>query len=214
MRLSDDKVTIDVLHTPLRFTIFTFIFVIIALFIFVFVLYDGRGFEIIPLLIGGAITDIVVGLWPIRLRLDGVGITYRRWLSRKTIAWNDLRYVSFEILPRPSNERLRDRIGDYSAYRDHFTDRNGHGIDRAAIADMMEMADLFSPFPHFRCRMTFMGDNPIVMKTERYDGPSVKEFRAAWQYVNSKQLSYNFEATMTRPHEQNLQGLPQLLKPL
>jgi len=78
----------------------------------------------------------------------------------------------------------------------------------------MTAVDLFSPLPPFQCSMTFMGDKVIVMKTERYDGPSVKEFRAAWEYVNSKQPFFNFELKMTKPHAQSSHGFPQLLKPV
>ena len=204
--MNRDQVTIDVFHAPLWLTISTLILTIIVMFCLATLPYVPEAFGIFLLMVGGAALVIIVGFWPTRLRLDASGITYRRWLPKKTIRWNDLTDVLFEILPPPDERDPRDLIGE------------GLGIARvhrhtdldAAIA----AAGLFSPIPSFQCSMTFSGDKVIVMKTERYDGPSAKEFWAALDYVNSRLEYFDFEIKMTRHRGERWKGPPQLLKPV
>ena len=203
MLAGPDMIRIDMLRTPVWHTFFALITATVALFIVLFYIPLEVAVPVALILVACILVIAFVGWWPMRFQLDGTGVSYRRTLFKKTIIWNDLASVVFEMHPPPKLEDF-GRTEGLSTYRggSHAMPFGPRGYDT------------ITPLPSFNCSMTFIGDKVIKMKTERYDGPSPTEFREAWEYIARKQRFFNFEAEMKRRYQRGWSGLPQLLKPV
>jgi len=188
------------LRTPVWHTFFAMITITVALFIVLFYIPLEGAVPVALLLVACILVVAFVGWWPMRFQLDSTGVSYRRTLFKKTVIWNDLASVVFEVLPPPKLEDFgKTEVHTYRYHGSHFT-TTGY--------------DHITPLPSFNCSMTFIGDKVIKVKTERYDGPSPGELREAWVFVKRKQERFRFEAEMKRSYERGWTGLPQLLKPV
>ena len=205
-----EGVTLRISIISLSVGIIAAIALLVLMAIFYVLFGEHLGLEFLSIIV---LVVVALGLFLLtvkELRIDGLGITYRNGLRKRTIIWNNLADVLFVILPGPDRQHTVEWLKEHPPmeFEDRpyvpmtSTYRDGHFYPRREDP------------PEFQCSMTFTGDKVINFRTGRYHGPSPKEMRAAWEYIREKQHFYDFEAKMERQYPRSYKGLPKLLRPV